>query len=44
MPNYIKNRLTIKGKNAKEIIQKHIDNEFRFNEETKTYEYIGDFQ
>lgn len=33
MPNYIKNRLTIKGKNAKDIIQKHLDNEgdFDFN-------------
>lgn len=33
MPNFIKNRLIIKGKNAKEIIQKHLDNEgdFDFN-------------
>lgn len=33
MPNFIKNRLIIKGKNAKEIIQKHLDNvgDFDFN-------------
>ena len=27
MPNFIKNRLTIKGKNSKEIIKKHLDND-----------------
>lgn len=33
MPNFIKNRLIIKGNNAKTIIQKHLDNEgdFDFN-------------
>ena len=33
MPNFIKNRLIIKGNNAKEIIQKHLDKDgdFDFN-------------